>query len=417
MVEIGRASRARLGAALMLSLALAVPGLSGAEELPAWFPRAQSFSVNPDNTVHEDYGRAMIDLGSAGSVQQSELKGHHWHADLYPPPGDESWSGGRVWAEVRTALEKQGFKLVHLESGDVIHATLRKDGAGSTTYAEFVLTRDDGYGNSVEILETATQTLTVTLAPPARAPETFREQDNFPYLTPLPGARRADSAPEPIDEPLDVTTPADNEPHLVGSRYSTKRYEGPSGLSNLAFVSTYGPALRAAGWKILQQSEGLGMGNGIIVAHYEQNGRDLWLKLVSGSAEWAASVADVGQGLRQIATSCRVPVYGLNFDFNRATLRADAEPVLGQVLALFNSMPALSAEIGGHTDNVGKPDYNLQLSADRADAVKSWLVAHGVSASRLSTHGYGAALPVVANDSDAHRARNRRVELKKAGCG
>ncbi len=415
-VDIGRAFRAGIPTALLFSLALALPEVGCAEELPGWFPRVQSFSVNPDNTTHEDYGRALIDLGPAGSATQSELKGHHWHADLYPPQGSDTWSGSRVWAELRAALERQGFKVVYLDSGDVTHATLRKDGGGSTTYAEFTLTKDDGFSNSVEILETAAQTLSVRLVPPAKIPETFREQDDFPYLTPLPGARRTDTAPEPVDEPLDVTTPVDNEPHLVGSRYSIKRYQGPSGLSNLAFVSTYSAALQAAGWKILQKAEGQSMGNGIIVAHYEQNGRDVWLHLISGNVEWAASVADIGQGLARIATACRVPVYGVNFDFNKATLRADAEPVLSQVLALFNSMSTLSAEIGGHTDNVGQPDYNLQLSAGRAEAVKAWLVARGVSASRLGTHGYGATQPVVPNDSDAHRARNRRVELKKAGC-
>ncbi len=416
MVKISRVLRSGRCAALLFSLALIAPEMGCAEELPAWFPPAQSFSVNPDRTIHEDYGRALIDLGTGGSATQSELKGHHWHADLYPPQGSDTWNGSRVWAELRAALEHQGFKVVYLDSGDVIHATLRKDGGGSTTYAEFTLTKDDGYSNNVEILETAAQALAVRLVPPAKVPETFREQDDFPYLMPLPGARRTDTAPEPVDEPLDVTTPADNEPHLVGSRYAIKRYQGPSGLSNLAFVSTYGAALQNAGWKILQKSEGMSMGNGIIVAHYDQNGRDVWLRLISGNAEWAASVADVGQGLKQIATACRVPVYGVNFDFNKATLRADAEPVLDQVLALFNSMPTLSAEIGGHTDDVGKPDYNLQLSAGRAEAVKAWLVARGVGASRLSTHGYGATQPVVPNDSDAHRARNRRVELKKAGC-
>lgn len=411
-------SRALSGSlvATLLFLSFLIPAYAGAEELPPWFPRVASFSINPDNTIHEDYGRALIDSGSGAAATQRELKGHHWRADLYPPQGSDAWNGGKVWTDLRAALEHQGFKVVHLETGDLTRATLQKEAGGAATYVELNLTRDDGFSNSVEILETAAQSLSVTLAPPAASPETFREADDFPYLAPLPGARRADTAPEPIDEPLDVTTPTDTEAHLVGSRYSIKRYQGPLGLSNLAFVNTYGAALQAAGWKVLEKSEGANSGNGIIVAHYDRNGRDLWLRLVSGNAEWSASVADVGQGLRRIATACRVPVYGITFDFNKATLRADAAPMLNEVLALFNSMPALSAQIGGHTDNVGKPDYNLRLSASRAEAVKGWLVAHGVSATRLSTHGYGDTQPVVPNDSDMHRARNRRVELAKAGC-
>jgi outer membrane protein OmpA-like peptidoglycan-associated protein len=113
---------------------------------------------------------------------------------------------------------------------------------------------------------------------------------------------------------------------------------------------------------------------------------------------------------------CAIEVYGVNFDFDRAVLRPDAEPVLRSVLQLFVSTPAFSAEVGGHTDNVGKPDYNLKLSEARALAVKAWLVAHGVAAGRVTSRGYGDTRPLVPNDSDADRFRNRRVELRRTNC-
>jgi outer membrane protein OmpA-like peptidoglycan-associated protein len=78
--------------------------------------------------------------------------------------------------------------------------------------------------------------------------------------------------------------------------------------------------------------------------------------------------------------------------------------------------PKLAIEIGGHTDNVGKPDYNMKLSDERAAAVVRWLVQHGIAASRLTSHGYGDTEPLAKNDSDANRAKNRRVELKRKGC-
>jgi outer membrane protein OmpA-like peptidoglycan-associated protein len=114
--------------------------------------------------------------------------------------------------------------------------------------------------------------------------------------------------------------------------------------------------------------------------------------------------------------SCTLEVYGMSFDFDKASLRPDSEPVLQQLQAMFAADPAFRAEVGGHTDNVGKADYNLKLSADRAGTVKAWLVAHGVEAGRITAAGYGDTRPLVPNTSDQNRFRNRRVELKRSNC-
>jgi outer membrane protein OmpA-like peptidoglycan-associated protein len=113
---------------------------------------------------------------------------------------------------------------------------------------------------------------------------------------------------------------------------------------------------------------------------------------------------------------CTLAVYGVNFDFDKDTLRPDSTPVLEQVRLLFANDPAYSAEIGGHTDNQGARDYNMKLSARRADAVKAWMVAKGIAASRMTTAGYGDTRPLVPNTTDENKARNRRVELKRVGC-
>ena len=115
-------------------------------------------------------------------------------------------------------------------------------------------------------------------------------------------------------------------------------------------------------------------------------------------------------------TACAIEVYGVNFDFDKAILRPDSEPMLKQVLALFTRSPRFNAEVGGHTDNVGTPEYNLQMSNARAAAVKAWLVAHGVATARVASRGYGDTRPLAPNSTDENRFKNRRVELRTANC-
>ena len=108
----------------------------------------------------------------------------------------------------------------------------------------------------------------------------------------------------------------------------------------------------------------------------------------------------------------RVVLY-INFDFNKATLRPDAQPIIAQVLALLQKYPDLHLTINGHTDNVGTHDYNVKLSQDRAAAVVAALVVAHIKPDRLSSGGFGPDNPIADNNTEKGRAKNRRVELVK----
>ena len=117
---------------------------------------------------------------------------------------------------------------------------------------------------------------------------------------------------------------------------------------------------------------------------------------------------------KALADSGKVALYGINFDTDRDTLRADSEPTLKQIANLLANNSSLRIRVVGHTDNQGKPDYNLDLSRRRAAMVVHELTAkYAIAANRLDSFGCGLYAPVGSNDSEDGRSKNRRVELIK----
>lgn len=103
------------------------------------------------------------------------------------------------------------------------------------------------------------------------------------------------------------------------------------------------------------------------------------------------------------------------FEFDKADIRPGAEDDLHTLATLIGKTQG-TVELRGYADAKGEDAYNLGLSRRRADAVKAWLAAHGVAATRLQAEGYGEADPVAPNartdgsDDPEGRAKNRRVE-------
>lgn len=114
----------------------------------------------------------------------------------------------------------------------------------------------------------------------------------------------------------------------------------------------------------------------------------------------------------ELGTDGFVNVYGILFDHDQATLRADSAPQMAEIAGLLSAEPGLEVLIVGHTDATGGFDYNMDLSRRRAATVVDALVAeHGIARARLTPFGVGMTAPVATNQTDEGRSLNRRVVL------
>lgn len=103
------------------------------------------------------------------------------------------------------------------------------------------------------------------------------------------------------------------------------------------------------------------------------------------------------------------------FDLNRATLKPGAKLRLAKVAGIIQAYPDLRLQIEGYTDSTGTPAYNQKLSEKRAQTVRDFLVAQGVSESNVTAQGLGEANPVATNATASGRQMNRRVDLVVSG--
>ncbi|MEJ8818476.1 OmpA family protein [Lacibacter sp. H407] len=116
--------------------------------------------------------------------------------------------------------------------------------------------------------------------------------------------------------------------------------------------------------------------------------------------------------LTPIEINASIVLKNIFFDVNKAELKQESMIELDRVIQLLKENPAVKIEIGGHTDNVGKPADNLVLSNNRAKSVINYFLYKGIPADRISSKGFGETKPVAENTSEAGRAKNRRTELR-----
>jgi OmpA-OmpF porin, OOP family len=125
-------------------------------------------------------------------------------------------------------------------------------------------------------------------------------------------------------------------------------------------------------------------------------------------------VADAAAMNNDINATGHVAVYGIYFDSGKSLIKPESAQAIAEIAKLLKGQPELKLFVVGHTDNQGGVESNIKLSQERAEAVLKALVnEQGIAAARLRSYGCGQFSPVAANDNEAGRAKNRRVELVK----
>ncbi|GAB4485540.1 MAG: hypothetical protein OHK006_11880 [Thermodesulfovibrionales bacterium] len=199
--------------------------------------------------------------------------------------------------------------------------------------------------------------------------------------------------------------------------------------SELQISRNYGNAIKNMGGTIVFEGQCSGAdcaencGGRLMIGKVVKGGNELWLEIApfnDGNDYYLTVVAK--QAMKQDVTASamldalnregHVALY-INFDTGKAIIKPESKPIIDQIVQMMKSNPGLKISVEGHTDNVGNPKSNKTLSDDRAKAVVSAIVVHGIATNRLSALGHGQDKPIADNKTEEGRAKNRRVELVK----
>lgn len=218
---------------------------------------------------------------------------------------------------------------------------------------------------------------------------------------------------------IPVKTGQDKDSNVIEKKLEgeiwTWDYGTRDGVSEIQVFRNIQTALQRGGFTVVYtESPGYLLARkGDMYYQLENSGSYYYQYLIHIQAMQQEVTADASTLKNEIESSGRVSVYGINFETGKAAITPESEPVLAQVQKLLDENGDLKLRIEGHTDNVGARAANQALSAQRAAAVRGWLVAHGISEDRLTTQGFADAKPLADNSTEEGRAKNRRVDLVK----
>ena len=368
------------------------------------------FEPGTGGAEQRDYDSAVFRVQKPGSgeTDEVEVRGRRCFLSYSPVEGSSGMSDLEIQSNYRAQLAQIGAQVTAQDERNT-WARLAKDGAETWLH---VYSQETGI--ELQVVQKAAHKQVLT--PPSG--KDFRLLGHMPNFTADGEVRQRN-----FDE-AEFTVQDGDETRVV--KVQGKLYEvnyspqegAPLRSSDLDIQQNYRNALTALGGEVVFADARN------TTARLLDHGATVWIKVYSQETgiqviaveekPFAASIQPPQADALKAALDKEghVALY-VNFDFAKATLKSDAQPVLAQVVTLLKTDPALKLAVEGHTDNVGAAAGNQALSEQRAQAVVAALVQAGVEAARLSAAGFGAARPVASNDSSEGRAKNRRVELVK----
>ena len=267
--------------------------------------------------------------------------------------------------------------------------------AGSGSRAYFASAKQGGYGDQdlykitflgpekAPLLNTQDQLIAMAANPVSNLKIENAVEVASAKLTILKGVVTDAKTNQPLESSIDLI---DNDKNIVLATFKSNSSTGKY-LVTLPSGKNYGIAVKREGY--LFHSENFN---------------------IPDNAAFQEFTKDVA--LKKIEIGSTIVLRNIFFDFDKATIRPESANELERLIKLLNDNPTLKIELGSHTDSKGSDDYNWKLSENRSKSVVDYLIAKGISTSRLVAKGYGETKPMDTNETDEGRQNNRRTEFK-----
>jgi outer membrane protein OmpA-like peptidoglycan-associated protein len=267
--------------------------------------------------------------------------------------------------------------------------------SGSGNRAYFASAKQGGFGEQdiykitflgpekQPLLNSQDQLLALSINPVSNLKTESAVEVKSSKLTILKGVVSDEKTQNPLEAVIELI---DNEKNVVLANFKSNSITGKY-LVTLPSGRNYGLAVKSTGY--LFHSENFNLPEG---TEYQEFTLDVIMK--------------------KFEVGSTIVLRNIFFDFDKSSIRSESQNELNRLIKLLRDNPGVKIELSSHTDDVGSDEYNMRLSFSRSNSIVDYLIAKGISASRLIPKGYGESVPIDKNDTEAGRQNNRRTEFK-----